>query len=180
MQHIISRSSVPKKEYMHRFIHTLYTMPKNSYLEIEMCREAMNWDQLIQRFEVKFTFEHESPLTDVSLKDIRTNIFLEEGPIVVVPMCSVHIASTIVHKLLECYNVVKEEQDEEDTRDIPLPKTKGENAIEEPYIEKVVYAQPLKMWKVNIGTKENPKFAQIGDFLNDETVEKFAYLLFHY
>jgi hypothetical protein len=33
---------------------------------------------------------------------------------------------------------------------------------------------------VNIGTKEKPKFANIGDHWNEQTVEKIAYLLREY
>jgi hypothetical protein len=32
----------------------------------------------------------------------------------------------IVHELLECYNVAKEEQDEEDPRNVQVPETEGE------------------------------------------------------
>jgi len=53
---------------MHRFIHTLGTIPKNWYLEPKMGREITNWDQLIQRFKLTFNFEHESrPLLDAYL-----------------------------------------------------------------------------------------------------------------
>jgi hypothetical protein len=43
-----------------------------------------------------------------------------------------------------------------------------------------VYTHPLRMQKVNIGTKHNPKFAQICNYLNDETVEKIVDLLHEY
>jgi hypothetical protein len=36
------------------------------------------------------------------------------------------------------------------------------------------------MRKVNIGTKENPNFAQISDYWNDETMENIADLLREY
>jgi hypothetical protein len=131
----------------------LDTIPKNWYLELEMHRETMNRDQLIQKFKVTFTFEHKYTLLDASLQDIRTNIFLEEGPMEVVPMCSAHRSSMIVHEYLECYNVTREEQDEEDPRNIQVPKTEGEHIVEGSELEYVVYAQPLKTRKVNIGTK---------------------------
>ena len=89
------------------FIHTLDTIPKKWYLELEMHRETVNWDQLIQRFKVTFTFEHESPLLDEALQAIRTKIFLEEGTMEVVRMCSSHKYSMNVHELLECYIVTK-------------------------------------------------------------------------
>jgi hypothetical protein len=43
-----------------------------------------------------------------------------------------------------------------------------------------VYTQPIKTHKVNIGTKENPKFAQIGYYWNNETKEKISDLLHEY
>jgi hypothetical protein len=44
--------------------------------------------------------------------------------------------------------------------------------VEGPKIEFVVYAKPLRMHKVNIGTEEKPKFTNIGDYWNEETIEK--------
>ena len=85
----------------------------------------MNWGQLIQRFKVTFTFEHEYPLLDATLQAIRTKIFLEEGLMEVVPMCSVHRDSMTIHELLECYNVAKEEHNEEDPRNVHVTKTEG-------------------------------------------------------
>jgi hypothetical protein len=45
----------------------LETVPGNWYLEIEVCREIVNWEELIQNLKVTFTFEVESPLVDVVL-----------------------------------------------------------------------------------------------------------------
>jgi hypothetical protein len=56
---------------------------------------------------VTFNFKHKFPLLDETLHVIRNKIFLEEGTMEVVPMCSVHRASMTVHELLECYNVSK-------------------------------------------------------------------------
>jgi hypothetical protein len=50
----------------------------------------------------------------------------------------------IVHELLECYNVVKEEHDEEDPRNVKVPETEGEHAVEGPELESVAYTQPIK------------------------------------
>jgi hypothetical protein len=76
----------------------------------------------------------------------------------VVPVCNVHRASMTVHELLECYNVAKEEQDEEYPRNVQVPETKGERVVEGPKIESTAYTRPIKMQKVNIRTIENPKF----------------------
>jgi hypothetical protein len=69
---------------------------------------------LVQRFRVTFTFKHESPSIDVVLQALQSNIFSEEGMMEVVSVCRAHRANIIVHELLECYNVAKEENDEED------------------------------------------------------------------
>jgi hypothetical protein len=111
------------------FIHTLDTIPKNWFLELEMCRETTNWDQITQRFKVKLTFEHDYPLVDAALQVISSNIFSKEGSMEVVPICSAHKSYMVVHELLECYNVVKEEQDKEDPRNIQVPETKGEHIV---------------------------------------------------
>jgi hypothetical protein len=51
---------------MHIFIHTLDTIPNNWYLELEMCRETIGWEEPVQRFKITFTFEHESPSIDAT------------------------------------------------------------------------------------------------------------------
>jgi hypothetical protein len=50
---------VPEIEWMHIFIHTLDTISKNWDMELEMRRETKQWEELVQRFRVTFTFEHE-------------------------------------------------------------------------------------------------------------------------
>jgi len=64
-----------------------------------------------------------------------------------------------VCKLLECYNVSKEEYDEEDHMNVHIPKIEGEQAIEGPKLKYTAYTQPIKTWKENIGMTEDPKFA---------------------
>jgi len=80
-------------------------------------------------FMVTFTFEHESPLVDAALQVIRTNIFSEEELMEVVRMCSAHKTLMIVHELLECYNVVKKEQDEEDLINVKVARIEGECVV---------------------------------------------------
>jgi len=48
----------------------------------------------------------------------------------VVPACSAHRDSMIVHELLDCYNVTKEEHDEEDPRNVQVIETEGERVVE--------------------------------------------------
>jgi hypothetical protein len=85
-----------------------------------------------------------------------------------------------IHKLLECYNVTKEEHEEEDPGNVQIPETEGARAVEWLELAYAAYTQPIKIKKVNIGILENPKFVQICDYWNDETVEKVAELLREY
>ena len=117
---------------------------------------------------------------DATLQYIRIKIFLEEEHMKVVPAYNVHRALMISHELLECYNVSKEEQDEEYPRNVQVPKIEGEWVVEEPEIEFVAYTQPKKTQKVNIGMTKNPKFVHIGDYWSDETIEKIVDLLWEY
>jgi hypothetical protein len=55
------------------------------------------------------------------LQDIQTKILSKEGPMEMVPLCSAHRANITFHGLLECYNVAKEEHDEEDPRNVQVP-----------------------------------------------------------
>jgi hypothetical protein len=70
-----------------------------------MHRETIDWDELTQRFNIKFTFEDESSLVDAALQAIRTRFFSEEGSMDVVPLCNVHRTSMIVHEILKFYHV---------------------------------------------------------------------------
>ena len=44
----------------------------------------------------------------------------------------------------------------------------------------VAYTQPIKTKQINIEKTDNPKFSHIGDYWNDETIEKVEDLLQEY
>ena len=67
-------------EWVHLFIHTLGTIPKNGYIEIELRRGIKDWSLLIDGFKLTFGFESEYPEIDDALKVIKTKIF-EDGPL---------------------------------------------------------------------------------------------------
>jgi hypothetical protein len=86
-----------------------------------------------------------------------------------------------VRQLLPCYHVTEEEDPTEDNpRDINIPEVEGEREVEGPKLESEYYAAPLKIKKVNIGTTENPKIASIGDYWDNQTVERITELLREY
>jgi hypothetical protein len=44
---------------------------------LELCREIANWEELQQNFVITFSFEHENPEIDTSLKLVKERIFEE-------------------------------------------------------------------------------------------------------
>jgi hypothetical protein len=83
-----------------------------------VCRGTTDWEKLTQNFKVTFNFEDTLPLVDVALQFIRGKKFMEEGEVEIIPTYSVHKEFLTVHELLECYNVTKEEEEEENLRNV--------------------------------------------------------------
>lgn len=84
-----------------------------------------------------------------------------------------------MHQALECYNVTAEEEDE-NLRNINILEEKGCCEVEGPQIENLDIIVSLKTWQENIGTKEELKFAKIGDYLDDSIVDEVSELLCEY
>jgi len=87
--------------------------------------------------------------------------------------------STQLSHALECYNVTVEEEDE-DLRNTNIPKTKGHHEVEGMQIENLDITAPLKSRQLNIGIEAEVKFAKIGDYWDDATVDKVTELLHEY
>jgi len=110
---------------------------------------------------------------DDALKLVKTAIFimlLEPKEVVQLDW------SQQLRQALECYNV-KAEGDEDDPRDVNIPESEGSREVCGPEIEDPEFATPLKMKQVNIRTEEEPKYAMLGDYWDDATVEKVIELL---
>jgi hypothetical protein len=56
----------------------------------------------------------------------------------------------------------------------------GERELEGPSLESEAFVAPIKVKKVNIGTSENPKMANIGDYWDEQTMEIITELLNKY
>jgi hypothetical protein len=50
----------------------------------------------------------------------------------------------------------------------------GEMEVESPKMDSKYYVAPLKINKVNIGTVENPNMASIGDYWDNQIVERIT------
>ena len=74
----------------------------------------------------------------------------------------------------------EEAPDEDDPHNIQITKFEGEREVEGPSLASKVFVAPIKVKKVNIGTNDNPKMASIGDYCDEQTVERIAELLREY
>ena len=76
---------------------------------------------------------------------------------------------------MKFYNLSRDLDD--DPTNINIPELEGSHEVEESDIFNEQFIKPLKIKKVNIGSEDNPKFANIGDYCDEETIAKIIDLL---
>jgi len=70
-------------EWVHLFVHTLDTTPKNWYTKTKLRRGTASWSLLTEGFQVTIGFESEYPEIEDALEVIIMNLFDEcPSPIV--------------------------------------------------------------------------------------------------
>ena len=69
------------------------------------------------------------------------------------------------------------EPDDDDPLDKNIPNLKGMHTVEGFGISSDQFLSPLKIKKFNFGSPENPKFTNIGDYWDEETIGKVIDLL---
>ena len=77
-----------------------------------------------------------------------------------------------LQKLQTCYNINVDEDDE--PRKVNITETEGQRDVEGPGVEMPFIGQPIKIKKVNIGTEETPKLANIRDYWDVATIDKIT------
>ena len=120
----------------------------------------------------------EQPTVDIALKTIKEKIFTEISlEIVYSQPCVAHshqCYETVQH-WMTCYNLSGDPDD--DPTNINIPESKGSREVEGSNISSEQFTNPLKIKKVDIGLEDNPKFSNIGDYWDEETVVKITNLL---
>ena len=69
------------------------------------------------------------------------------------------------------------EPNDDEPLDVNIPEPEGMHAVEGISISSDQFLSSLKIKKVNIGLIENPKFTNIGDYWDEETMAKITDLL---
>ena len=79
--------------------------------------------------------------------------------------------------MMEWYKLSRKLEYDDELHNINIPDTEGIQDVAAPDVLMDPMTQPLKIKKVNIGTEENPKFFNIGNYWDEETMAKATYLL---
>ena len=82
-----------------------------------------------------------------------------------------------MQSMMECYNLSGKLKDNDELRNINILETEGSRDVAALDVPTNPMTQLPKIKKVNIGTEENLKFANIGDYWNEETMAKIMDLL---
>ena len=164
---------VPREEWVHRFVHTLEPIEKSWYAKVELHHGTVSWDCLVDNFVLTFSTNEVFPALDAAIRLIHSKVFDDQEIAEYQPDWKAQEANAV-----ECYNLAIDKDD--DPRNINIPESEGHCEVHGPAVEALKVTQPLKMWTVNIGSEENPNYATIGDYWDDEMVSKVTQLLHEY
>ena len=64
---------VPRQEWVHLFIHTLDTIPRNWYTLVKLRRGNIDWDELSNSFNHNFFFVDDNLMIYVAMQVIKDN-----------------------------------------------------------------------------------------------------------
>jgi hypothetical protein len=83
-----------------------------------------------------------------------------------------------LQKLQGSHNINVVEDD--DSRNVNIAETEGQRYVEGPGVELPFVGQPIKIKKINIGTEQTQKLANVGDYWGASTIDKITELLHEY
>jgi hypothetical protein len=131
---------------------------------------------MIQNFVTTFSFESEYPSVDQALHIMRQKVFEATSSL---PMEQEEDEWTVhLQKLQSCYNFNADDDDK--PRKVNITETKGQRDVEGLGVELPFIGHPIKIKKVNIGTEETLKLANVGDYWDFGTIDKITELLHEY
>jgi len=149
----------------------------NWYIETELRHGMSEWDILCEGFLITFMFEDcWWDAVDDALQAVKATIF--KIPLEPMEVIQAKWVTQLSYEL-ECYNMNTKE-DDEDSRKVNIPETEGYHEVQGPLIEDPDITTLIKTKQVNIGTEAEPKYAMLGDYWDDATVDKVIELLREY
>ena len=130
-------------------------------------------NQIIDSYTFEFVDDH--PSIDAALQVIKTKIF-EDIP---VAMTNFNQRNATIQHQMECYNLMGE-PDDDDPLDLKILESEGTHLVEGFGVSSDQFLNLLKVKKINIGSPNNAKFSNIGDYQDGESVGKITDLLYEF
>ena len=145
-------------------------------METELQRETNEGISPTDSFILTFSFESGFECLGKALQDIQEVIFDTTKPKV---ECALPTWDVKMKDIVNCWNFWVEDN-EEDPRNITILEYEEHRPVFGPFIESLYVTKPMNIRQVNIGSKEQLKWAKIGDYSDDDTVGKVTELLMEY
>lgn len=94
-------NEVPRDIWTHMFVHTLNTIPKNWYIQLEMRRETVSWEALTSNFVHTFSAYEDDLMVETALQLEKEKIFegIEESE------GNLPEWTQFIEKAMECYKL---------------------------------------------------------------------------
>ena len=86
-------------------------------------------------------------------------------------------ANCSIQSMMMCYNFFEDPEDDDELHNVNISESEGIHGVAAPDIQMDSMNQPLHIKKVDIGTTEKPKRANVGDYCGEEMIGKITYLL---
>ena len=153
-------ASRPRDEWVHDFVHTLEEMPRSWYVATELHRTITTWEELSVFFAQTFSFQDANTEVCNALHIIH-DVVLKVIPVTYPDDPHVHCS---IQSMTRCYNLSGEPEDDDKLQNVNIPKSEGCHDVVMPDLPTDSMSQLLKIRKVNIGSEENSKFFNIGDY----------------
>jgi len=144
-------NEVPREVWTHMFVHTLDVIRKKWYVQLELCRETVSWEEMTSSFVHTFNAYESDLMMDTTLHLYREKIFegIEESE------GSLPDWTQFTEQSMECYKLEESKSEDMEPREVHIPEIEGEREVVGLEIS-CSFSEPLKTVKVNIGTEEVP------------------------
>jgi hypothetical protein len=129
-----------------------------------------DWEGMMQNFVTTFLFDSQYPLVDQELHIVRQKVFKDPSSPPLEQEADEWTAP--LQKLQGCYNINADEDD--DPRKVNIAKIEGQIDVEVPRVELPFIGQPINIKKINIGTEQTLKLANVGDYWDASTIDKIT------
>ena len=142
-------------------------------MAVELHRTITTWEELSVFFAQTFSFQDANTEVCNALHIIR-NVVLKFIPVTYPVDPHAHCS---IQSMMTCYNLSREIEDDDELQNVNIPKFEGSHSVAALEIPTDSMNKPLRIQKVDIGMAENPKFANVGDYWDEEMMAKITDLL---